>query len=82
METWRRVFGGIQTQYKTSNKKNPKCKQVSRVQRRELDTALGRFSYVVKPLKCDESCRLGFCSDSSLELDTFVFQIADLPNLV
>ena len=39
-----------------------------------------RFSYVVKLLKCDESCRLGFCSDSSLELDTFVYQIADLPN--
>ena len=75
------MFGGIQTQYKTPNKKNPKCKQVSRVQRRELDT-VRRGLYVVKLLKCDESCRLGFGSDSSLELDTFVYQIADLPNLL
>ena len=39
-EEW--VFGGIQTQYKIYDMKNPECKQVSRVQRTELEASLGQ----------------------------------------
>ena len=33
------MFGGIQTQYKTYDMKNPECKQVNRVQRTEPDSS-------------------------------------------
>ena len=39
-EEW--VFGGIQTQYKIYDMKNPECKQVSRVQRTDLEASLGQ----------------------------------------